>query len=312
MVSVIITSWKEPKTIGKAIQSIADTKYSGIPEDFEIVQTSPDDETLQEGLKQAKKMKLGNKYKQVRDPLKGKPYALEMVFKIVKGDFVVLTDGDVFFDRSAVKKLLAPFKNPKVWGVSGRPKSSDPRDYMMGYWGHLLVDAADYHRKKMLNKTADGYYISGKNFFPMSGYIHAVRHEALETHPGSLAEDAYISYQIRNKGYEIAYVPDAVAYVKFPTNLKDYYLQKVRSVGGYMHLKRFGATKRDKQSRNLFIEIPYTFYALFQHPKNLREIWWAFLMHPVRLYMWLVIFWRRVILRQGMPKKGWERIESTK
>jgi cellulose synthase/poly-beta-1,6-N-acetylglucosamine synthase-like glycosyltransferase len=235
-----------------------------------------------------------------------------MVFKAVKGDLVILTDGDVYFDENAVAELLRPFENPQVWGVSGRPKSSDPRDYTMGYWGHLLVDAADHRRKSVMEDTGKGYYISGRNFFPMSGYIHAVRREALETHPGSLSEDAFISYQIRNKGYEIAYAPSAVAYVKFPTNLKDYYLQKVRSVGGYTHLKRLGATKRDKQTRSLFIEIPYTFYALFQHPKNLREMWWAFLMHPVRLYMWLVIFWRRVILKQGMPKKGWERIESTK
>lgn len=312
MVSVIISSWKEPKTIAKAIECIANAKYSGIPENFEVVQVSPDKETLDAGLRQAQKMKLGEKFRQIKDPLKGKPFALEMTFKKVKGDLVILTDGDVFFEKSAVKKLLFPFKDPKIWGVSGRPKSSDPRNYMMGYWGHLLTDAADHRRRSVMNKVDDGYYVSGKSFFPMSGYIHAVRREALDTHPGSLAEDAYISYQIRNKGYEIAYVPQAVAYVKFPTNLKDYYLQKVRSAGGYMHLKKFNAMKRDKQTRSLFIEIPYTFYALFQHPKNLKEFWWALVMHPVRLYMWIVIFWRRIVLRQGMPKKGWERIESTK
>jgi cellulose synthase/poly-beta-1,6-N-acetylglucosamine synthase-like glycosyltransferase len=183
---------------------------------------------------------------------------------------------------------------------------------MMGYWGHLLVDAADHRRKAVMEDTGNGYYISGKNFFPMSGYIHAIRKAAMETHPGSLAEDAFISYQIRNKGYEIAYVPDAVAYVKFPTNLKDYFLQKVRSIGGYMHLKKFGAIKRDGQSRNFLIELPYAFYALFQHPQNLKEMYWSLMMFPVRFYMWLIVLWRRIILRQGMPRKGWERIESTK
>jgi glycosyltransferase involved in cell wall biosynthesis len=43
MISVVITSLKEPKTIGKCIKCIADRKYSGITAPFEIIQVSPDD-----------------------------------------------------------------------------------------------------------------------------------------------------------------------------------------------------------------------------------------------------------------------------
>jgi len=311
MVSVLITSWKEPKTIAKAIACVADTKYSGIPKDFQIIQVRPDDETLKAGLKEAKRLKLGDKFLQIRDPLKGKPFALELAFKKVKGEFCILTDGDVYFEKNAVKHLLVPFENKEVFGVSGRPKSADSKDNMMGYWGHLLADAADYRRRNVSEKKGN-YYISGKSFFPMSGYIHAVRKDALKTDPGSLAEDAYLSYQIRNSGHEIAYAPNAVAYVKYPQTVRDYILQKSRSLGGYMHLKKLGVTKRDGQSRSFLLEAQHSFYALFIHPENLKQMWWALLMHPVRVYLWLVIFWRRVVLRQGMPKDGWERIESTK
>lgn len=311
MVSVLITSWKEPKTIAKAIRSIASKEYSGIPSDFEIIQVSPDEETLKAGLAEARKLRLGRKYIQIQDPLKGKPYALDMAFKQIKGEICILTDGDVYFGKNAVKTLLSPFKDPKVWGVTGRPVSSDRKDNMMGYWGHLLADAADHRRKNVMEKVGS-YYISGKSFFPMSGYIHAVRKEAFKTHPDALSEDAYLSYHIRNSGYEIAYTPTAIAYVKYPQTLRDYILQKSRSLGGYVHLKKYGVTKRDGQSRSFLIEAGHSFYALFVHPKNIREMWWAFLMHPVRVYLWINIFWRRVVLKQGMPKKGWERIESTK
>ena len=54
MISVIIASFKEPKTIGRCISSIVNRKYSGIPTSFEIIQVSPDEETLNAGKKEAK------------------------------------------------------------------------------------------------------------------------------------------------------------------------------------------------------------------------------------------------------------------
>jgi len=98
MISIIITSYKEPKTIGKAIRCIA------LP-DCEIIQISPDSETLNAGLKVAQELNLGKNFKQIKDPYKGKPHALNMAFKKASGDILVLTDGDVFFDKDAVSIL---------------------------------------------------------------------------------------------------------------------------------------------------------------------------------------------------------------
>jgi len=55
MISVIITSFKEPQTIRKCVSSIADKKYSGISTPFEIIQVSPDELTLKQGRKEANK-----------------------------------------------------------------------------------------------------------------------------------------------------------------------------------------------------------------------------------------------------------------
>src|SRR5690606_41413272 len=51
--------------------------------------------------------------------------------------------------------------------------------------------------------------------------------------------------------------------------------------------------------RSFLIELPYTFYALFIHPKNIMQMWWAFLMHPVRLYLWIAIFIKRTLLKRS-------------
>lgn len=313
MISVIITSFKEPKTIGKCIQYIADKKYSGITKPFEIIQVSPDELTLKAGKKMANKLKLSNsEYHHIIDPHKGKPYALKLALKKSKGDILILTDGDTFFGEKAVEELITPFGNSKVGGVSGRPVSQDSRDNIFGYWGHLLSESGDHRRKNTMQEVINlGYYMSKGSFFPMSGYIMAMRNIPLEIPENVLSDDAYISYSLRNKGYEIAYAPKATCYVKYPTNLRDYYKQKVRSLGGFKQLKKFGVFKKDKQSRSFLIELAYSFFVI-KYAKNIKELIWSLCLFPIRLITWIKIFWERDILRKDMPSTGWERIESTK
>lgn len=313
MISVIITSFKEPKTIRKCISSIADKTYSKIPTPFEIIQVSPDTPTLNQGKKEANRLMLSKKqYIQIKDPRKGKPFALKMALKRAKGDIIILTDGDVFFEKNAVNELIKPFENKNVGGVSGRPVSQDSKDNKFGYWGHLLSDSAD-HRRKTTTKKEEGkeYYVSGESFFPMSGYIMAIRNLDIQLPKNALSDDAYISYYIRNKNMEIAYAPKAICYVKYPTNLKDYMKQKVRSLGGFTQLKHMGIFKKDKQSRSFSIELKYAGFVL-KYAKNPQEFIWSLLLFPTRLITWIKIFWERTILRKDMPKSGWERIESTK
>jgi poly-beta-1,6-N-acetyl-D-glucosamine synthase len=313
MVSIIIASFKEPKTIRKCISSIADRKYSGLPTPFEIIQVSPDDLTLKQGLKEAHRLNLSKRqYIQIRDPQKGKPYALKMAIQKARGDFIIFTDGDVFFEKNAVRELLKPFKKRSIGGVSGRPISIDEKNNIYGYWGHLLSDSADHRRRNTMEKSSDAeYYVSSKTFFPMSGYIMAIRRMDMPIPSDVLSDDAYISYTVRNKGLNVAYNPKAVCYVKYPTNLRDYFKQKVRSIGGFKQLKRMGVFKRDKQSRSFLIELPYAFW-VFRYAKNLREFYWSLLLFPVRLMTWIRILVEIDIMNKGMPKKGWERIESTK
>jgi poly-beta-1,6-N-acetyl-D-glucosamine synthase len=312
MVSVIITSWKEPNTIGKCIKCIADTKYSGIESKFEILQVSPDEETLDAGKEAAKDLNLRDiQYLQIKDPKKGKPYALKLAIQKAKGDILIFTDGDTYFSKDAVKHLTEPFSIEEVGGVSGRPVSIDKKDNMMGYWGHLLSDAAHHRRVKTINSKKNNFYVSDQSFFPMSGYIMSTRKLDFEIPSNVLSDDAYISYMIRKNGLQIAYAPQAMCYVKYPNNLQDYYKQKVRSLGGYTQLKHMGVINTQKQSRSFLIELKYTLF-VFKYAENFKELLWSLMLFPVRLITWIRIFWERSLLKKDMPKTGWERIESTK
>lgn len=309
MITVIINAWKEPLTIGKAIKCLVDQKYSGISLPFEVIQVSPDKETLEAGMLAAKELKLHGIYSQIKDPLRGKPYALQMAISQAKGDLLVLTDGDVYFGKGAVKKLLKPLlQNPKVGGVTGRPISLNSRMDMFGYFSHILTDSA-HHKRITTSINIGEYFISDKSFFPMSGYIIAMRN--IVTLPEKAFDDAYISYEIRNKGFEIAYVPSATVYIKNPTNIKDFITQKSRNLSGFAQMKRLGVMQRDKQSRNFLIELQYAFFVI-SYAKNIKEFFWSLFLFPIRLYIWLIVFYQQSIKKKDIPKTGWERIESTK
>ena len=312
MISVIITSWKEPKTIGRCIQCIADEKYSGIQRPFEILQLSPDKETLEEGSKAAQRLSLSNsEYIQIQDPKKGKPFALKLALKKAKGDILIFTDGDTYFEKDAVKYLLQPFEDSDIYGVSGRPVSGDSRENMMGYWGNLLSDSGNHRRTKLMSKVeGKEYHKSKETFFPMSGYIMATRKLDIEIPEDVLSDDAFISYSIRNMNKEIAYAPKAKCYVRYPKTIQDYYKQKVRSIGGFIQLKRYGIFKKDKQSRSFFIELPYAFFVL-GYPRNFKELIWSLMLFPVRLLTWLRIYWERFIIKKDFTNT-WVRVESTK
>ncbi|MFA6754841.1 MAG: glycosyltransferase [Candidatus Dojkabacteria bacterium] len=312
MLSIIITSFKEPKSIGKCIKSIATKEYSGIETPFEILQVSPDKETLQAGKKASNELNLSKEqYRQIVDPKKGKPYALKMALDNAKGDILILTDGDTYFDKNGVKELLKPFNSPKIGGVSGRPVSRDSRNNKMGYYGHLLSDSAHHRRSNVMNKVPNSnYYMSDETFFPMSGYIMAMRNIKLDIPQNVLSDDAYISYSLRNMDYEIGYAPRARCFVKYPTSLKDYFKQKLRSIGGFIQLEQFGIFKKDKQSRSFLIELRYFFF-VFKYAKSMKEFLWSILFFPIRLWTWIRIFWERRVLKKNF-EKTWVRVESTK
>lgn len=322
LVSVLITAWKEERTIGKCIKCIADSSYSGIPDNFEILLACPDEETYAAGFEVIKELGIENKFKFVKDPGRGKPAALNMLMDQAKGGIWIFTDGDVYFEKDAIKKLLEHFE-PKTTTiqiqtsnllmVTGRPVSEDSENTMMGYFGHLLSDAANHKRIVDLTTNPQGKslsFVKKRNFFPVSGYIYAMHKTDTRFPEDCLVDDAYISYVAHNNGWQIEYEPEAIAYVKYPTNLSDYFKQKKRSTGGYMQLWEYGVVKPETKTRSFWRELEYFWFPIV-YAKNIKQFFWSLMLYPIRLWLWLQIYWERKIQKKDFVKT-WVRVESTK
>ena len=109
MISIIVTSFHEHH-LEKSIISLVNQKTNY---NYEIIVVSPDKEARE----------LTNKYniKYFFDPGKGKSYALNLAFKEIKSDILILTDGDVFVNENVVEEFMKNFKDSKVGVVTGRP-----------------------------------------------------------------------------------------------------------------------------------------------------------------------------------------------
>jgi len=291
MISIIITSYKEPGTIARAVEAVAE---QNLPE-HEIMVVSPDIETLTEA------GKLRTKYKNLRliqDAGKGKPAALNLAVSKAKGDILVLTDGDVYVGKDSIKSLVKPFKDEIIGAVSGNPISLNPVSNKYGYWAYVLTSTANEIRKDS--------FLEDRNFF-CSGYLFAIRKKLFPILPSELlAEDGYISLKVYEKGYKIAYSPESKVFVKYPTNFSDWIKQKKRSAGGYNQIKQM----LGKELRSFKTE-SFGAFKLFKYVSNLKEFFWLISLFSARLYLWFVIY-KDINIKKKSHHEIWQRVESTK
>jgi len=292
MISIIITAYKEEKTIGKAIESIVNNNLKN----YEIIVTAPDDETLNVAKSYQKKNK---RVKLLRDLGKGKPAALNQAVAKAKGEILVLTDGDIYLDENSLKPLLKPLERKEIGAVSGNPISLNPKNTLFGYWAYWLTKVASDRRIDSVKNN--------KQFF-CSGYLFAIRKSLFPHLPEDLlSEDGYISNNIYEKGYLIDYSKESYAYIKYPTNFSDWIIQKKRSAGGYNQIKKL----TNKEMRSFKKESIGGLFYFFKYTKNFKEFLWLIELFLARIYLWFVIY-QDINIKKKSHKEIWKRVESTK
>ena len=292
MISIIITSFNEPKTIKKAIESFLN---QNIKEKYELIVAAPDKPTW-EIVKSYKNVKL------FKDPGKGKSYALNLLLPKLKGDILIFTDGDVYVSEDSVNEILKLFRNKKIGCVTGRPVSQNSKKNILGYWSHLLCDAGAHQaRLKRARKH---------NFLECSGYLWTFRNQVIKKFPIDIAEDTVVPLLFREKGYQIGYAPKAEVYVKFPTTLKDFIEQKKRTAKAHESLHKYINVKKIPRTKTFKNEILEGYQAFF-YPKNLNEIIWTLALFPIRLYIWTLVFYHTKVKNENY-QDAWTRVNSTK
>lgn len=295
MISIVITSFGESLLVGRAIQSILDNE---IREKYELIVASPDKDTEKIVKEFSKKNK---QVKYFRDPGKGKSFALNLLFKKLKGEIWIFTDGDVLIGKNSINEILKFFKDENVGCVTGRPVSLNKKNNLFGFWSHLLFEAGAHKiRKEKDNK---------REFIEGTGYLFAFRNNITRNVPLNVAEDSIIPYLTMKKGYGVRYAEKAKVYVRNPSTLKDFIKQKIRTAKSHEALEDYAPYfPKVKSFKN---EIKKGTKWALDYPRNLKEYFWTLLLFPTRLYIWIMVKLDEKIIGNKYGD-GWERIESTK
>jgi poly-beta-1,6-N-acetyl-D-glucosamine synthase len=282
MIHIIITSYGEVNATEKAINCFLD---QSLPDDCKILVSDPFPEVkwmIEE------KFPNNEKIVYIEDEDKGKSFALNSIFKKFdtknKEDIFILTDGDVYVNNLAVQEIVNKFNDPKVGCVSGHPVSINSRDNKFGYWSHFLVDVGAHtiSRKKRYENS---------QFLETTGYLFAFRNGVIDKIPLDVAEDTIIPYYFYKNDYKIAYAENALVYVKWPTNFKDWMKQKKRTADAHTKLDKYAPDfPKVKSFTGEILGGLSNLKDIFSYPRNLKEIYWTLELFPARLYMWLALF----------------------
>lgn len=285
----MLTSFKEPRTIGRAIESLTS---QGLPS-YELLVSAPDSETLKVARKYASRNK---RIKVFQDQGKGKPAALNMLFKRAKGSILVLTDGDVLVAKGAVKSLVSHMDHESVGAVSGQVISANNTRSMFGYWAHILTRG--FH----------AYRINEGEKVICSGYLYAIRAGLVSRMPEDiLADDAYVSLSVMRSGFKSIYAPEAKVFVKYPTNLPDWIRQKKRTAGRTYQLAKYFKVSKAKSLQN---ELEAGMKVVREIKEPMHILWFS-LLTIMRFYIWFRVFFDFRLWNRSF-KRTWERVESTK
>ncbi len=234
----------------------------------------------------------------IKDNKKGKPAALNLAIETIKEDILILTDGDVYTTTKSIQNIIDNFDS-ETGLITGKVISLNTKNNMLGFWSHFLTYAANTMRNEKYKKG---------EFFEASGYLLAVRKNLLGKIPSnSLSEDAVISKMIKDKEFKIKYIPTAKVYVKYPTNFKDWIIQKKRSTGGYTRKN----IEKTQGNRSFLKEAIRGAKLFFIYPENLKEYFYLTMLFIARIYLWIIILIDIKIKRKKF-KDIWTRVESTK
>ncbi len=154
----------------------------------------------------------------VQEKREGKASAINLFLKQATSPVVILLGADIIPETSAIENLCAPFKDPTVGMVGGRPVPVNDPSTFMGHSVHLLW--------RLHDRVA--------RIHPKLGEVIAFRNVISGIPVDSAVDEISIQALISQLGYKLLYKPNCVVYNKGPVNVRDFLKQRRRIYAGHL------------------------------------------------------------------------------
>jgi cellulose synthase/poly-beta-1,6-N-acetylglucosamine synthase-like glycosyltransferase len=156
---------------------------------------------------------------------RGKMHAMNRGVKFVKAPIIIFSDTNTILGKQSIREIVAQFSNSKTGCVAGEKRIVEKDADSAAGAGEGLYWKFESWVKKMdaeLNSAVGAV-----------GELFAIRTDLFEdVEEDALLDDFMISLRIAQKGYHIAYTPNAFAEETASLNVKEELKRKIRIAAG--------------------------------------------------------------------------------
>lgn len=177
----------------------------------------------------------------------GKMAAIKRAIPYIEGAITVFTDANTFLNKDAILELVKHYQNPKVGAVAGEKRilveeTADASSAGEGFYWKYESKLKKWDYELYSNVGAAGELFS----------IRTALYQPVES--DTIIDDHMIAMRIAEKGYIIAYEPEAYAMETASADVKEELKRKIRiAAGGIQSILRL------KQAANPFHQPVFTF-----------------------------------------------------
>jgi cellulose synthase/poly-beta-1,6-N-acetylglucosamine synthase-like glycosyltransferase/peptidoglycan/xylan/chitin deacetylase (PgdA/CDA1 family)/spore germination protein YaaH len=218
-ISVIVAAFNEEKVIVETLRSLLATDYAGEMEVIVIDDGSAD----LTGAEVEAVAKADSRVRLLRQPNRGKARALQRGLAAMRTGIAVFLDADTHCQRDTLRRLVEPFADETIGGVSGHAKVGNLRTFI------ARCQALEYTCGFNLDRRA---YTRWNCMTVVPGAISAIRKSAIDDAGGlsleTLAEDTDLTLTLHKRGQRMVYVPEAIAWTEAPETVKTLARQRFR------------------------------------------------------------------------------------
>ena len=156
---------------------------------------------------------------------RGKMHAMNRGMKYVKKPFVIFSDTNTTLGKNSINEIVACFSHPKIGCVAGEKRIVENLAETAAGAGEGMYWKLESWIKKL---DAELYSAVGA-----VGELFAVRTQLFDdVETDTLLDDFIISLRIAQKGYQIAYAPNAYAEETASLNVREEMKRKIRIAAG--------------------------------------------------------------------------------